>query len=118
MSCASSAYYNYAVNSIPTCAGATSVVATVASIASVYSASIASIASITSLSVASMSASSTNVASVSAAYASLVAAPSAGCLILSDDGLGDSSFEVYGINGWADNGKLFIEEDSCGILSG
>ena len=118
VSCASSGYYNYAVNSIPTCEGATSVVATVASIASKYSASTASIASVTSLSVASMSASSATAASVSAAYASLMAAPSAGCLILSDDGFGDSSFEIYRINGWADNGRLFTEEDGCGILSG
>lgn len=119
VSCASSAYYNYAVNSIPTCAGATSVFSTVASIASAYSASTASIASVKSLSAASVSASSAAAASVSAAYSSLAAAPSAGCSILSNDGFGDSTFEIYGINGWADNGKkLFNEEEGCGILSG
>ena len=47
-----------------------------------------------------------------------MAAPNAGCIICSDDGFGDSTFEVYGINGWADNGKLFTKEDGCGILSG
>ena len=108
VSCASSSYYNYAVNENPTCAGATKVISTVASIASVYS---ASSASSVSASVASAS---------NAAWSSAAAVPSAACWILSDDGFGDSSFEVYGINGWAGSGgsNLWQQEDGCGILSG
>jgi len=108
VSCASSTYYNYAVNTDATCAGSTQVISTVASIASAYSAAAAS-----SVSVAS-------VASASASWASAAAVPSAGCWILSDDGFGDSAFEVYGINGWAgsDGSNLFDQENGCGILSG
>ena len=65
--------------------------------------------------------SSTSVSSASnAAWSSAAAVPSAACWILADDGLGDSSFEVYGINGWAGSGgsKLWQQEDGCGILSG
>ena len=112
VSCASSTYYNYAVNTIPTCAGATKVVSTVASIASVYSASVAS--SVSAASVAS-------VASVSnVAWSSAAAVPSAACRILADDGFGDSAFEVYGINGWAGPGgsSLWHQENGCGIVSG
>ena len=112
VSCATSTYYNFAVNTVPSCAGSTQVVSTVASIASVYSASVASAA-------ASASAASASAASA-AAYTSAAAVPSAGCWILSDDGFGDSSFEVYGINGWAGDGgsNLWTQEDGCGILSG
>ena len=101
VSCATSTYYNYAVNTIPTCAGSTKVVATVTSLASAYSASSASSASV-------------------ASYSSAAAVPSAGCWILSDDGWGDSTFEVYGINGWAGPGgeNLWEQEDGCGIVSG
>ena len=103
VSCASSAYYNYAVNTIPTCAGSTTIVSTIASIASAYSAS-----------------ESASAASASASWASAAAVPSAGCWILNDDGFGDSAFQVYGINGWAgsDGSKLFNQESGCGILSG
>lgn len=112
VSCASSTYYNYAVNTIPTCAGATKVISTVASIASVYSASSASAAS--KASVASVSSAS------DAAWSSAAAVPSAACWILDDDGFGDSAFEVYGINGWAGDGgsKLWDQENGCGIVSG
>ena len=112
VSCASSTYYNYAVNTIPTCAGATKVVSTVASIASVYSASVAS--SVSAASVASI-ASASNVA-----WSSAAAVPSAACWILADDGFGDSAFEVYGINGWAGPGgsSLWNQENGCGIVSG
>lgn len=112
VSCASSTYYNYAVNTIPTCAGATKVISTVASIASVYSASLASSASVAS--VASVSSAS------DAAWSSAAAVPSAACWILDDDGFGDSAFEVYGINGWAGDGgsKLWDQENGCGIVSG
>ena len=112
VSCASSTYFNYAVNTIPTCAGSTSVISTVASIASVYS--------VSSASAASVAASSASSASAASAYSSAAAVPSAGCWILSDDGFGDSSFEIYGINGWAgqDGSKLWDQEDGCGIVSG
>lgn len=112
VSCASSTYYNYAVNEIPTCAGATKVISTVASIASVYSASAASSAS--AVSVVSVSSAS------DAAWSSAAAVPSAACWILDDDGFGDSAFEVYGINGWAGDGgsKLWDQENGCGIVSG
>ena len=112
VSCASSTYYNYAANTIPTCAGATKVISTVASIASVYSASLASSASVAS--VASVSSAS------DAAWSSAAAVPSAACWILDDDGFGDSAFEVYGINGWAGDGgsKLWDQENGCGIVSG
>ena len=115
VSCASSTYYNFAVNTIPTCAGATSVISTIASIASAYSISTASITSVASVSAASAAA-----ASSSAIYASAAAVPSASCSILSDDGVGDSSFKVYGINGWAgsDGASLKKEEKGCGALSG
>ena len=105
MSCAYSAYYNYAVNTIPACAGSTAVVSRVAAIASAYSAAATS---------------STSVASASASWASAAAVPIAGCWVLYDDGFGDSTFEVYGVNGWAgsDGSKLFPEENGCGILSG
>ena len=112
VSCASSTYYNYAVNTIPTCAGATKVISTVASIASVYSVSAASLASVAS--VASVSSAS------DAAWSSAAAVPSAACWILDDDGFGDSAFEIYGINGWAGDGgsKLWDQENGCGIVSG
>ena len=112
VSCASSTYYNYAVNTIPTCAGATKIISTVTSIASVYSASLASSASVAS--VASVSSAS------DAAWSSAAAVPSAACWILDDDGFGDSAFEVYGINGWAGDGgsKLWDQETGCGIVSG
>lgn len=112
VSCASSTYYNYAVNTIPTCAGATKVVSTVASIASVHSASVAS--SVSAASIASVASAS------NAAWSSAAAVPSAACWILSDDGFGDSSFEVYGINGWAGPGgsSLWKQENGCGIVSG
>lgn len=112
VSCASSTYYNYAVNTIPTCAGATKVVSTVASIASVYSASVAS--SVSAASVVSVASAS------NAAWSSAAAVPSAACWILSDDGFGDSAFEVYGINGWAGPGgsSLWQQENGCGIVSG
>lgn len=92
VNCASSAYYEYAVNTIPICAGATQFVSTIASIASVCSASDASAASVTS------------VASVSPAWSSATAVPSAASWILDDDGDGDSAFEVYGLNEWAGDG--------------
>lgn len=113
VSCASSTYFNYVVNTIPTCAGATQVVSTVASIASLYSAAQASSASVAS--VASASA-----ASASAAWASATAVPMAGCWILADDGWGDSLFQVYDINGWAGDGgsKLWDQENGCGWISG
>lgn len=112
ISCASSTYYNYAVNENPTCAGPTQVISTVASLASAYSVSKASVAVIES--------SSASAASASASYAAAAAVPSAGCWILSDDGLGDSAFEIYGINGWAgsDGSKLFNQLFGCGIVSG
>lgn len=112
VSCASSTYYNYAVNTIPTCAGATKVISTVASLASVYSASVAS--SVSAASVASVASAS------NAAWSSAAAVPSAACWILSDDGFGDSAFEVYGINGWAGPGgsSLWKQENGCGIVSG
>lgn len=112
VSCATSTYFNYAVNTIPTCAGATKVISTVASIASAYSISSASVASVESVSASS--------ASSASAYSSAAAVPSAGCWILDEDGFGDSSFEIYGINGWAGEGgsKLWDQEDGCGIVSG
>lgn len=98
MQCASSTYYNYAVNTVPRCAGSTTVVSTVSSIASAY-------------------ASSTFAALAS--WSAAAAVPSAECSILSDSGFGDSTFMVYGINGWAgeDGSKLHEEEDGCGLLS-
>jgi len=115
VSCASSTYYDYAVNENPTCAGPTQVISTIASLASVYSASSASVAVIES-----SSASAASAASASASYASAAAVPSAGCWVLSDDGWGDSAFEIYGINGWAgsDGSKLFDQLFGCGIVSG
>lgn len=109
--CASSTYYNYAVDHRPTCAGSTSVISTVASIASAY-------ASSTSAAAASRSAASSSAAMAS--WSADAAKPSAGCSILDDDGWGDSLFMVYGINGWAgdDGSKLHDQEDGCGILSG
>ena len=117
VACASSAYYNFAVNEIPTCAGASSIVSTVASIASIYSVSTASVASV---SAASVSAASASAASASAVQASAAAVPTAGCWILFDDLAGGSSFEIYDINGWAGSKgeKLFKQERGCGILSG
>ena len=112
VSCASSTYYNFAVNENRSCAGSTQIVSTVASIASVYSASIASAASVASV---------VSISSASAAAKSAAAAvPSAACWILDDDGFGDSAFEVYGINGWAGDGgsNLWKQEKGCGILSG
>ena len=111
LSCASSQYYNAAVNKIPTCAGSRKVISTVASIASAF-------ASAESISIGSAkSAESASIASVS--YVSTAAAPSAGCYIIEDDGWGDSAFAVFGINDWAGDGEaLFNEESGCGILSG
>lgn len=108
LSCATSTYFNYAVNHDAECAGSSKVVSTVTSIASAYSASVAS------------SASSASAASSASSWSAAAATPSAGCWILDDDGFGDSLFEVYGINGWAgqDGSKLFDQEDGCGILSG
>ena len=115
VSCATSTYYNYAVNTIPTCAGSTQVIATVTSIAQAYSASVAS-----SVSAASAASASSASSASAAAWSSAAAVPSAACWILSDDGFGDSAFEVYGINGWAgtDGEKLWQQEDGCGIVSG
>lgn len=112
VSCASSTYFNFAVDENASCAGATKVVSTVASIASAFSVSSASSASSASIASASSSSSSWSSAAT--------ATPSAGCWILDDDGFGDSLFEVYGINSWAgeDGEKLFDQEDGCGILSG
>ena len=109
VSCASSTYENFAVNENPTCAGSTKTVSTVASVASVYSASTASAISVASIASAS-----------AAAESAAAAVPSAACWILGDDGFGDSSFEVYGINGWAGDGgsNLWKQENGCGILSG
>ena len=112
VSCASSTYYNYAVNTIPTCAGTTKVVSTVASIASVYSASVASsVSAVLVVSVASAS---------DAAWSSAAAVPSAACWIIADDGFGDSTFEVEGINGWAgpEGSSLWKQEHGCGVVSG
>ena len=112
VSCASSTYYNYAVNMIPTCAGATKVVSTVSSIASVYSASVAS--SVSAASVVSVASAS------DAAWSSAAAVPSAACWIIADDGFGDSTFEVEGINGWAgpEGSSLWKQEHGCGVVSG
>lgn len=57
-------------------------------------------------------------AAAEASWTSAAAVPSAGCYITADDGVGDSMFEVYGINDWAgeDGGKLFDQESGCGIL--
>lgn len=57
-------------------------------------------------------------ASADASWSSAAAIPSAGCYITGDNGLGDSIFQVYGINGWAgeDGSKLYDEENGCGIL--
>lgn len=112
--CASSTYYNYAVNTNPICAGATSVVFIVPSIASLYSKSTASFASVASVSAASVSS-----AISSASYVSAAAVPSAGCRDLGDDVFGETLFEVYGINGWAgsDGGRLLAEEWGCGFVS-
>ena len=111
VSCASSSYYDYGINTVPTCAGSTQVVSTVASIASAYSASVAASISASSASAAS--------ASASASYAAAAAVPSAYCNILSDWDVG-SSFEVGGINGWAGNGgtKLNAQENGCGEVDG
>ena len=105
MSCASSSYYDYGINTSPSYAGSTQVVSTVVSIASAYSASVAASISASSASAAA--------ASASASYASAAAVPSAGCNILSDFGLG-SSFEVYGINGWAGEGGAYIYDQESG----
>lgn len=53
-----------------------------------------------------------------ASWSAAAATPTAGCWITGDDGLGDSAFEVYGINGWAgdDGAKLFRQEEGCGVL--
>ena len=61
---------------------------------------------------------SASIASADAAWSSAAAVPSAACYITGDDGLGDSSFEVYGINDWAgaDGSKLFDQLNGCGIL--
>ena len=57
-------------------------------------------------------------ASAEASWTSAAAVPSAQCYITGDDGFGDSSFEVFGINDWAgsDGSKLFNQESGCGIL--
>ena len=59
-----------------------------------------------------------SIASADAAWSSAAAVPSAACYITGDDGFGDSSFEVYGINGWAgeDGSKLYDQLNGCGIL--
>ena len=83
LSCASSGYYNYAVNENPTCEGASKVISTVASIASVYSVSrasvisAASVASVLSASSALSASSVSSVASVSSAAAASAASWSA-----------------------------------------
>lgn len=75
-----------------------------------------------SVSAASASAASASAvqSAADASWSAAAATPSASCWILDDDGLGDSAFEVYGINGWAgnDGGKLLDEEDGCGLLDG
>ena len=73
-------------------------------------------ASINSALTASIS--SASAASADAAWSSAAAVPSAACYITGDDGFGDSSFEVYGINGWAgdDGSKLSDQLNGCGIL--
>lgn len=99
--CASSTYYNYAVNTAPLCAGPTTVVSTVPSIASAYYASSASAAD--------------------ASWSAAAATPSAECTILWDDFVGDSMFWVSGINGWAgDNGSELEDQfgGDCGLVSG
>ena len=76
VSCASSTYYNFAVDENPSCAGSTQIFSTVSSIASVYSASVASAGSV--VSVASVSSASISSASV-AAWSAAAAVSSAAC---------------------------------------
>lgn len=103
--CASSTYYNYAVNTVPECAGSSTIIATITSIASSYSASLEAHASTVSASASS------------ASWSSAAAKPSANCIIEGDDGWGTSSFKVDGINDWAgDNGELLLnQEKGCGM---
>ena len=69
-------------------------------------------------SINSVASASSASSSAEASWSSAAAVPSAGCYITYDDGFGDSSFEVYGINGWAgdDGSKLEEQEGGCGIL--
>ena len=122
--CATSTYYNYAVNRDPVCAGSTTVISTAASINSVYSASVAaskSAAYVISTSAANeVSTVAAHHSSASAVWSSARAVPSAGCWILSDDGDGDSTFQVYGIKDWAGDGGASLHKQikGCGILTG
>lgn len=94
--CADSDYFNYAVNKNPECAGATTVISSITSIGAAYSSSISD-----------------------SSWSAAAAKPSAECSIIWDDGIGDSSFEVTGINDWAgENGnKLNPQEHGCGWLT-
>lgn len=105
--CASGDYYDYAIETTPTCDGSTTVLSTITSMASAYSASVASESSSSSASKASES-----------SWSAAAATPSAKCYITDDDGLGDSAFEIVGINGWAgeDGDKLDVQEDGCGWI--
>lgn len=109
--CASGTYYNYAVNTVPECAGPTTLISTITSLASAYSASTSAEASRASASSAS---------AADASWSSAAASPSAQCWLERNDGWGDLFFLVGGINGWAgeDGESLKDQEDGCGILSG
>ena len=116
--CASSTYYNFAVNDIAKCAGSSTVFSTVSSIYTSYEAS-RSVASASRVSEASVS----SAASASAASASAAAAvPSAACKLWEANFLGLTGFfilQVYGINAWGKDGSsLHHEEKGCGALTG
>lgn len=117
-SCATSTFYNYAVNTNAECAGASTPVSTVSSIYASYQSSISSVSVSESKSIASASKASVVSASKASASSAAAAVPSGDCKIW-DAGL-YYLLQVYGINDWAggDGGKLEDQEDGCGALTG
>ncbi|KAL9054764.1 MAG: hypothetical protein Q9162_003962 [Coniocarpon cinnabarinum] len=113
-SCATSTYFNYAVNTQASCAGASTVVSTVSSIYASYQSS-KSVASASAASVAS--ASSASASSASAASASAAAATPSGSCKLWDTGV-SYLIQVYDINTWGGDGSgLKKQEKGCGALT-
>lgn len=93
--CTDGQYGNANVNDIPTCTGSASVFSTNAAVASAFSSSAA------------------------AAEASQKADSGDCTIIHSDDLFGDSvssTFYLYNLGTWADEGKVYKQEDGCGAL--
>ncbi|TKX21471.1 hypothetical protein C1H76_6545 [Elsinoe australis] len=121
-SCASSSYYNMAVNTILDCAGSSTVVSTVMTIYTAYAASSASLASADSASSASSSSSASAASAASASEAAAAssataaAKPKAKCLIW--DSISHYTLQVYDIKGWGGDGSSLLgEEKGCGALT-